>query len=277
LIVKHHFFFKITVCIAVIFFFNCHTTDLAESEFVFAVADVGQGLSQIGVQNDTAIVWDLGTMEMSGNFKTLYRKLGSPFIKYIVISHSDLDHCGGLGGIDSSIRWSGIVIVKPFEDTSYLRKLCRNPAVISFEVLSAGKQLQCFGDVAIECLWPDSTVESDDRNVSSFVFLLTHGRNSCLITSDIDSVAQRKIVTGNRSVKTDILVVPHHGSRNFSTLFFQYANPEHAVVSCARNNTFGHPSQEVLKTLISLNAKIYYTFMDGYLFFRSNYYYWVLY
>jgi competence protein ComEC len=261
----------------VICFSNCRTTDLVENEFLFAVADVGQGLSQIGVQNDTAVVWDLGTSEMFGNFKALYRKLGSPFIKYIVISHSDLDHCGGLSGIDSSIRWSGIVIVKPFEDTSFLRKLYHDPAAISFNVMSAGEQLQVFNDVAIECLWPDSTVESFDNNTSSFVFSLTHGRNSCFITSDIDSITQRKIVTGKQSIKTDLLVVPHHGSRNFSTLFFQYTNPELAVISCAKNNTFGHPSQEVLKTLMSLNSKIYYTFIDGHLIFRSNYYYWVLY
>ncbi len=277
MIVKHRFFFEIIVCIAVICFFNCHTTDLNEREFVFAVADVGQGLSQIGVQNDTAIVWDLGTLEMFGNVKALYRKLGSPFIKYIVISHGDLDHCGGLVGIDTTIRWSGRIVVRPFEDTSSLRKLCHAPGFISFDVLSAGKQLQVFGDVEIECLWPDSTVDSSDRNTSSFVFSLKHGRNSCLITSDIDSIAQRRIIAGNRSIKTDILIVPHHGSSNFSMLFFQYANPEYAVISCARNNTFGHPSQETLKSLIALNAKISYTFWGGHLFFRSNYYYWVLY
>lgn len=258
-------------------FFKCSTTDLTESEFIFAVADVGQGLSQIGVQNDTAVVWDLGTLEMFGNFKALYRKLGSPFIKYIVISHSDLDHCGGLSGIDASIRWSGVVIVKPFEDTSFLRKLYHDPAGISFDVLSAGERLQFSNDVAVECLWPDCKVESNDNNASSFVFLLTHGRNSCLITSDIDSIAQRKIVTGKQSIKSDLLIVPHHGSRNFSTLFFQYANPELAVVSCAQSNTFGHPSQEVLKTLMSLSSKIYYTFIEGHIIFRSNYYYWILY
>ncbi|NLD92370.1 MAG: MBL fold metallo-hydrolase [Fibrobacter sp.] len=275
--VKHHFFFKITVCIAVICFFNCHTTDLNESEFIFAVADVGQGLSQIGVQNDTAVVWDLGTLEMFGNVKTLYRKLGSPYIKYIVISHGDLDHCGGLGGIDTEIRWSGRIIVSPFEDTSSLRKLYHSPGFISFDVLSAGKQLQVFGDVNIKCLWPDSTANFADRNASSFVFSLKHGRNSCLITSDIDSITQRKIITGNRSIKTDLMIVPHHGSSDFSMLFFQYVNPEHAIISCARNNSFGHPSQETLKALIALNAKISYTFQGGNLFFRSNNYYWVLY
>jgi competence protein ComEC len=277
LIVKHHFFFNIAVYIVVISFCNCHNTGLDESEFIFAVADVGQGLSQIGVQNDTAIVWDLGTLEMFNNFKELYRKLGSPYIKYIVISHSDLDHCGGLGGIDSLIRWSGIIIVRPGEDTSFLRKLCHTPAAISFNKLSAGEQLQLFSNVQIECLWPENTVDSNDRNSSSFVFSLKHGRNSCLITSDIDSVAQRKIILGNRSLKTDILIVPHHGSSNFSKLFFQYAFPEYAVVSCARNNAFGHPSQETLKTLMSLDAKIECTFTSGHLFFRSNYFYWVLY
>jgi competence protein ComEC len=248
-----------------------------ESEFVFVVADVGQGLSQIGIQNDTAVVWDLGTLEMFDNFKALYRKLGSPFIKYIVISHSDLDHCGGLSGIDPSIRWSGTVIVRPFEDTTFIRKLYRDPAIISFDILTAGEQVQFFNDVAIKCLWPYSSVDSNDKNAASFVFLLTHGRNSCLITSDIDSVTQRKIVTENRSIKTDILVVPHHGSRNFSSIFFRYTNPEFAVISCAQSNPFGHPAQEVLQNLISLNAKICYTFIDGDIFFRSNYYYWVLY
>lgn len=275
--VRRHFYFNIVVCISVICTFKCHTTDFDEKDFIFAVADVGQGLSQIGVQNDTAIVWDLGTLEMFSNFKSLYRKLGSPYIKYIVISHNDLDHCGGLSGIDSTIRWSGKVIVRQVEDTSFLRKLYHDPAVISFKVLSAGEQIHLFSDVSIECLWPAGTGEQIDNNASSFVFLLTHGRNTCMISSDVDSIAQRKIVSGNRSVKTDLLVVPHHGSRNFSTLFLQYTNPEIAVISCAQSNNFGHPSQEVLKMLLSLQTKIYSTFVDGHIFFRSNYYYWVLY
>jgi beta-lactamase superfamily II metal-dependent hydrolase len=102
---------------------NCVNNSLPETtDFTFSLVDVGQGLSQIAIVDSKAVVWDMGPPESYPNWLRQYIKLGSPYIEAIAVSHTDLDHCGGLQRIDSLIKWSGILISSPYEDTAFLRR-----------------------------------------------------------------------------------------------------------------------------------------------------------
>ncbi len=269
--------FRITVIISAVFFTFCMEPVKPDEEFTFTVINIGQGLSQIGIMGKKAVLWDIGPAEEYTSFNRNYYRLGEPFIERIIISHSDYDHCGGLISIDSSINWSGKISVNQYEDTAFLRKICTKwKGPLSFEIVKKGDLIRTLKGLDIHCLWPpeDTSLLTQQRNFNSLVFLIKYGATRLLISSDIDSSAQKIIALDTFDLKADILVAPHHGSANFSPLFIHNINPTQVVISCSENNSYGHPSSGLLTFLISEKIDVKFTFSDGSITFISNTYYW---
>ena len=89
---------------------------------------------------------------------------------------------------------------------------------------------------------------------------------SILFTGDIEKIAEEKILkeVNAEILKSDILKVAHHGSKTSNSLFFlEQLAPSISVVSSGKNNRYGHPSQEVLSTLSTLNIPVLNTQVDG--------------
>jgi len=272
--------FKILIIGEILITGNC--TDPIENDtgFKMTVVDVGQGLAQFGTCGGKAVLWDLGTADSFRNVSAEYVRLGKPQIMCIAISHSDLDHCGGLAVLDSTINWNGKLVVHPGEDTAYLRSLSDYwREKIAFVFVEKGETIDCLDNVAITCIWPSKgavdTMLADSKNAASFVFMVTHGNNRCLITSDIDSISQKQLLYENDNISAELFIAPHHGSNNFSPLFMQYVNPDHAVISCSSDNSYGHPSGRLLSYLLYMNTEIHLTFSSGSATFVSNAFYWL--
>jgi competence protein ComEC len=277
--------FKIFALIALALLIGCKNPADNDASgggrFTFAVADVGQGLAQFGVVGKRAVVLDVG-----GNYaawRSAYIGLGSPHIESIIISHTESDHCGSLQSFGASLDWSGEIIVSTYEDTAKLRESASAwTNRIKFKTCAGGDTLRPLGAaVAIICLWPppglDKTQFSGEwKNRYSLVFSIRHGDARALITSDIDKVAMTEIAANSRyDLRSQILSVPHHGSAgSVNPLFFSYVEPEVAVISCSINNTYGHPSPQMIDELKHHTGIIKYTYVDGTIAFGSNRYYW---
>ncbi|GBU22211.1 hypothetical protein R80B4_02117 [Fibrobacteres bacterium R8-0-B4] len=262
----------------------------AGGRFTFAVADVGQGLAQFGVIGKRAVVLDVG--ENYSAWRAAYMGLGSPRIESIIISHSHKDHYGALQSFGSTLDWSGEIVVSPYEDTAKLRDYAiawRDR--IKFKTCARGDTLRPLGATAeIVCLWPpqdlnikfelfdnnDNDNDNDLKNHYSLVFSVRHANARALITSDIDNAAMTEIAAHCRyDLQAQILSVPHHGSAgSVNPLFFSYAAPEIAVISCSIDNKYGHPSVQMVEELQTRSVMIKYTYIDGTVTFGSNKYYW---
>jgi competence protein ComEC len=282
---KCHSLFKLAFPVLVHLMVCCGTAPRSADEpFDFAVLDVGQGLSQIGVSGGRAIVWDMGLDSAFPLWQAGYARLGSPAIMAIAISHTDGDHAGGLGMLPLSIDFTGVVIVHPHLDTAALRAAAgqwRTKAV--FCVRSAGDTLGGLDGVIIHCLWPPREFErpagaTDDqyRNRASFCFRIVHGSNSAFISSDIDTAAERALSRRyGYGLQSEILVVPHHGSRgSVDPAFFGFIRTQEAIISCSLPNEYGHPAPEMIELLASMGARIRITADDGDVVLRSNGMYW---
>ncbi|MCL2182896.1 MAG: MBL fold metallo-hydrolase [Chitinispirillia bacterium] len=268
-------------------FLNCGgnpvNTSGGGSRFTFAVADVGQGLAQFGVIDGRAAVWDMGPPNQYPSWRLAYNDLGRPRIESIIISHSDADHCGGLQSIDGGIDWTGLIITTPYEDTAKIRAGSGvwSDRVI-FRLVTAGDTLKYLNNVEIICLWPPGGIDiglpldGRERNHYSLVFSVRHGYSSVLITSDIDSAAMASIAAqSGYELRAQILSAPHHGSAgSVCPLFFSYVSAETAVISCAAQNSYGHPSIRMINELMHQGAKLMYTYLDNTVTFTSNGYYW---
>ena len=253
---------------------------------IFAVINVGQGLSQAIVTNEKAIVCDMGDVDEFTMWQDGYTKLGSPYIEAIVISHGDMDHKGGLKLLPGNTGFSGLVIVSPYEDTASLRAFAGNwSSSIIYKTVKQGDTLSLMNSVYMECLWPPKSPQTDqwvennfNKNRFSLCFKIEYGNTSFLLTGDIDTVAEDKLAEKYHfELNSDIVVIPHHGSRgSLHSLFYGYVNPDIAIISCGINNTYGHPSDDVIKLLaFQMMITLYDTRYDNHVVGRSNGEYWV--
>ncbi|HON11027.1 MAG TPA: hypothetical protein PLE24_09185 [Chitinispirillaceae bacterium] len=271
--------------ISILLYFSC-SNPLKDQErgFEFSIVDVGQGLCQIGASRGDAIIWDLGPPGGYEGLRRAYKNAGMPQVKSIVISHRDLDHSGGLSKLDTLIKWSGLLITSKYEDTSYLRSLYSGECgPVCIRTVSEGDTIGGLDDVSIRCIWPPDSIDESfpvrDEYVNrySLAFLIQHFNTQVVITSDIDSVAQRMIaVSYGTSLKSDIAVVAHHGSAgSVSSLFSGYVGAELAVISCSRENQYGHPHEEALSMIMLSGSALAITSLEGTINLHSNGYYFV--
>ena len=101
---------------------------------------------------------------------------------------------------------------------------------------------------------------SQDLNACSIVIRMEYNGISYLFTGDAEK--------GNESARswpqTDVLKAGHHGSRTSSSQkFLEQINPKLIIISCGKNNDYGHPHQETMNRYEKLNAKIYRTDESG--------------
>ncbi len=250
---------------------------------LLAVADVGQGLSQIAAGRGAALVFDVGDSSVSDSWLQAYERLGSPRIEAIIVSHTHVDHMGGLSKLPASLSFSGRIMTHPGEDTGYIRRRLApelRPAAY-FSLLSQGDTVPGLEGVHVECLWPPRTIDTtlfiDTRkNRYSMCFRLASGAATALITSDIDTGAEKELSAAyGFALKTDLMVVPHHGSAGSADpVFFGFVNPSAAIVSCAKDNVYGFPSQRIFDLVFQMRLELHRTDLEGTIVAESDEYYW---
>ena len=100
---------------------------------------------------------------------------------------------------------------------------------------------------------------------------ISYGQNSFMFTGDAESLVEKEILNENKDLKADVLKLGHHGSHSStSEEFLKAVNPSIAVVSCAKDNKYGHPHKETMSNLKKAGITVYETFRDGDITISSN-------
>jgi len=200
--------------------------------------------------------------------------LGRTRVDYVLATHSDADHIGGLsdvvGNFDVGQAIVGHAPEGDAEYDSFVDALRQRRVPLSS--VSAGEQFEIDG-VTIEVLWPlpasGSPVTSGNND--SVVLRLVYGSVSILLAGDIERAAEASLVASGVDLRADLLKVPHHGSRTSSTEgFINAVNPRYAVVSVGERSRFGHPHEAVVNRYLARNVKPYQTGRDGMVTIETN-------
>ena len=144
-------------------------------------------------------------------------------------------------------------------------------------IAELGQRINWLGtdfDQYMEVLFPfesfkDKTVK--DLNNTSVITRLVFGEVSFLFTGDVYKSVERELVSGELDVDSDILKVGHHGSKTSSDeSFIKEVSPDVAVISCGKDNHYGHPYPETLETLEKYGINILRTDLDENIKIISN-------
>ena len=135
---------------------------------------------------------------------------------------------------------------------------------IDIRCIAAGASFQ-LNEVNVLCLNPKASGDTAalNSNAGSAVYYITYGNFSLLLTGDLEEEGEKHVTSLLRQYdisRVSVLKVAHHGSRNSTgTEFLRQLTPDVAVVSCGKNNRYGHPHEETIERLKEVGACIYRT------------------
>ena len=243
--------------------------------------DVGQGDSTlILTPNDKKILIDGGgsaTYDVGKNVLLPYllnRRINK--LDYIIISHFDLDHVNSLFTIIDKIKVKNIIICKQPEISENYKKLLSATKEKNIKIIKVNKgdKIKIQKDLEFNILWPDENkfISENALNNNSLVCKMNYKKFSMLFTGDIEEIAEKDILKYYKNdLNSTILKVAHHGSKTSSIeKILEEINPKIAVIGVGKDNTFGHPSNEVIKRLKKLNIDIYRTDLNGEITITTN-------
>ena len=228
--------------------------------------DVGQGDSTLIICGNEAMLVDAGD-EGKGTAIQLYlKKHNIDKLKYVVATHPDADHIGGLDVIVYKFDCGQILIPNCANDTDSFEELEYSMKAKGYtpHVVDIGEKYT-LGEAQLEILSPSSEFTFANTNDSSIVFRLDYGNTSFLFTGDATIPPQQALIYDpDLDIDIDVLKVPHHGaSTAYIKGFYDEVSPEYAVISCGSDNQYDHPRQEVLDDLRKRGTKVFRTDEQG--------------
>jgi competence protein ComEC len=187
-------------------------------------------------------------------------KHGISSLDYIMISHFDNDHCGGLKFILNNMEVKNVIIGAQYEAYQNYTEILNiiNDKKINLIIVKAGDRLVIDKTTYIDIIFPDVTnmISENSINNNSLVAKLQYRATSILFTGDIEAQAEEAILnlySNNLSqLNSTILKTAHHGSNTSSTEeFIKAVNPSISLIGVGKNNKYGHPNSEILTRLIN--------------------------
>lgn len=208
-------------------------------------------------------------------------------IDVIMVTNPDRDHIGGF--IEVLKKFDVSLVIEPgtVTDTQAYKNLERsifaekdiNDVPAKKIIARRGMDFLLDTDVHLRILFPDKDVSTLSTNDGSIVARLVYKNTSIMLTGDAPEKTEKYLValeaglsaTSSAHLDSDILKVGHHGSRtSTSQEFLRAVTPDFAVISAGKNNSYGHPSNEVLDRLVSQSVQVLGTYIEGTVVFESD-------
>lgn len=264
---------KIIICLLIVLILINFIIYIFPQKLRIFFIDVGQGDSTLIITPDkkTVLIDGGGSDSFDVGEKVLLPYLLDRRIlkvDYVLISHFDTDHCGGILTIMEKVKVKNIIISEQAEHSENyerFKKLMIHKKIRLIEV-KKGDKIKIGRYSEFKILFPTSRLLSENPlNNNSIVAQFNYNNFKMLFTGDIEKLAEQQILkTEKAEIRADILKVAHHGSKTSSIPeFIKAVRPKIALIGVGKNNTFGHPNQQTIKNLENIKCRIYRTDLQG--------------
>jgi competence protein ComEC len=224
--------------------------------------DVGQGLAVVVRTAGRTLLYDAGPSfgpeaDSGGRIVLpLLRGQGIEHIDAMVLTHEDLDHLGGALTILETLPVDRVASSLPRAHGLHALPSLAQPCV-------AGTAWTWDG-VRFEFLHPAPGAPDARRNDRSCVLRISTRGGAMLLTGDIERGAEAQLLARKAGVRSDVLLMPHHGSRTSSSAeFIAAVSPRWAVAAAGYRSRFGHPHADVLERYRAAGVQVLRTDLDG--------------
>ena len=191
-------------------------------------------------------------------------------IDLIILTHPEHDHYGGLIEVLKRYRVENILWTGVIRDTAEFKewqRLIEEEAKIIIAKVGQKIKIHRSDLCNFSVLYPLENLEGKtvkNTNNTSIITKLVFRDNSFLFTGDAYKAVEREILKKGINVDSDVLKVGHHGSKTSSADdFIGKVLPSYAIISCGKDNSYGHPHPETLETLEKYGITVLRTDQEG--------------
>ncbi len=232
------------------------------------VIDVGQGDSTlIETPKGEYILVDTGPAVAQYSLSYFLEQSDLSEIEYLVLTHPHADHIGNATQVLEDYKVNNIIMPNVSATSATFTKL--------LDAIKEEKEEGCkvyspkyadeytVDDCKMTILGPIE-IDGDDLNNCSVFMNFEYGDFRMLFTGDAEVKEENEILKKGADVKCNVLKSGHHGSSTSSgEKLLDSANPEVALISCEKGNSYGHPHAETLRSYEERGVEYYITYEKG--------------
>ncbi len=250
-------------------------TYVGDGEAYVHFIDVGQGSSTLIQKGNKGILIDTGEDDYGDYLVSYINSCGVDYLEYVIASHPHSDHIGGITDVFEAFKVGTVVMPelseKNIPTTRVYEKMMEYILDNDLDVLfpDVGKTIH-LEDVSVSFFGP--VKQSEDLNDMSLICKVNFLGTRVMILGDAEKDELSSVyetVTGE--YESDILVMGHHGSStSIYKPFLNAVDADVAVISCGRDNSYGHPHKEALNYISQKGIELFRTDKEGDIVFRCT-------
>jgi len=238
---------------------------LPDGNLHIITCDVGQGDGILITYKDVQIINDGGPDNEILNCLSKHIPFWDRTIELVILSHPQKDHFGGL-----------VEIFKRYKVKNYLYNDLSSSSpeyqLLTKEVGGSGLR-SIYPDVGrvirvgliyLDIVNPAKGYQNTETNGYSITYLLKYIGFKAIFTGDLSPDVSESLAISGVLGPVQYIKIPHHGSKEGLTEnLLKALEPAVATISVGKNNTYGHPSPEIIEMLNKYNVKTFRTDVDG--------------
>lgn len=234
----------------------------AESTLKVHYLDIGQGDATLIVCDGHAMLIDAGDNNKGTAVQAYLKSQKIESIDYVIGTHPDADHIGGLDVIITKFDCGTIFLTDETKDTNTYRDVIDAMKYKSYQktVPQVG-ETYVLGEAEFTIVGPSEL--NSDSNDNSIAIILRHGSVAFYFEGDAGEKEETAIIDCGIKISADVYKIGHHGSKtSTSDEMLQTVSPAYAVISVG-DNSYGHPNAAVLNKLRAANIQVFRTDEQG--------------
>lgn len=233
-----------------------------KGQLVVHMINVGQADCFLLVQDGKTALVDCGTRSTGKDAVAYLQELGVTNLDYVIGTHPHDDHMGGMYDVITSFDIGTVVIPDSRNGeitANWYMKLMNELQTGGYEIHYAEKgDIFNLNDATMQVLSAETNVSN--TNNYSIVLKVSFGQMDMIMTGDVETEIEEKILESGVDIDAEILKLGHHGSDTSSSdAFLDAVSPEYGLISSKVGNKYEHPIKSTMEKLKARNVEVYRT------------------